>query len=112
VKETAAQALERIAWEYGLDVESGGAVIIDQLASAGFHVVSTSSPSLPPCTEIVERLREIIMAWESLPEGFHSRNEVQNWLNYTMKPAIEGARAALAEDTRVDRSRCGPQSAG
>ncbi len=44
---------------------------------------------------IAERLRRIITAWESLPAGFHSRNEVQIWLNFQMKPAIDEARAAL-----------------
>jgi len=47
-------------------------------------------------TTIVEALRELIAAWESLDGNRHySSRKVEEWLADMMKPAIDNARAAL-----------------
>ncbi len=45
-----------------------------------------------------KELEELIKAWEVLPEGHHSSLTVAAWLASHMKPAINNARAAIAED--------------
>lgn len=44
-----------------------------------------------------KQLKDIVKAWESLSEGNHSVNVVQNWLVDKMKPAIDNARETLNE---------------
>lgn len=43
----------------------------------------------------VHILRDIIRAWESLPEGRHNVETVQKWLIDEMKPAISRVREAI-----------------
>ena len=42
-------------------------------------------------------LKEIVEAWESLPEGEHSYSIIQNWLVEDMKPAIDNIRKYLGK---------------
>lgn len=38
-------------------------------------------------------LKQVIEAWEALPEGHHSPRTIEQWLHEHMKPAIDAARA-------------------
>lgn len=43
-------------------------------------------------------LQNIVDAWENLDEGHYSAAEIQNWLVYYMKPAIDKIRKILKSD--------------
>ena len=43
-------------------------------------------------------LANIVSAWNSLSDGYHSSDEVKDWLTQTMKPAIDLAQDALDGD--------------
>ncbi len=38
------------------------------------------------------RCKELILAWEALPEGNHTPKEVESWLKNSMKPVMDRLR--------------------
>ena len=65
------------------------------IADARFIVQAVNSHDA--MQECVEALKEYVQAWEALPGGFHSKEQMQVWLVERMKPAVDGARSALAK---------------
>lgn len=59
---------------------------------------NTRSPSRNDVLE--EAAMGIKDAWESLPEGYHSKDDVQRWLVNDMSPAINILRRALKDRDR------------
>jgi len=54
--------------------------------------------------KLLKVLTTIVKAWESLPEGFHTSEQVEAWLAKRMKPAIDLARDAAYLVINDDRS--------
>jgi hypothetical protein len=47
-------------------------------------------------------LRDVVKAWDSLPQGFHLGETLERWLGNDMAPAIDKARAILARPAPKD----------
>ena len=50
-----------------------------------------------------EALKSVVAAWESLPEGFHTNDEINDWLQGEMAPAIHDAREVLENWRKVSK---------
>lgn len=48
-----------------------------------------------------DALKNVIAAWESLPEGDYSSERIETWLNGEMKTAIDHARKFLGLPTKA-----------
>lgn len=49
--------------------------------------------------------RQIIQAWERLPQGNYNPRIIEFWLSNDMKPAIDAIRAELAEEQHILEAR-------
>ncbi len=54
-------------------------------------------------------LEAALFAWGALPEGWHSKRDVQNWLIEDMKPAFDSIRAARARAISKQKADSGSE---
>ena len=89
--------LEKKGWKVGT---------VQEFLDSGIrrpHTPALSPGGLTECLEessirvglLTQCLKEVVQAWESLPEGHHSPAEIQHWLGKKMSPKINKARRVL-----------------